>query len=178
MITDDACFDDLKIIILGSEQSGKSSIISAFLFGEQLLPKKPFIFASYSKEVELNKTRYQLRLCDTSGSNEIATLQRMGFLDCNIIGICVDGTNINWPRRAELFLEEAKKAIVPVVVLITKMDIRKVNKEELEQFKKRNPNIPTMEVNAKDQRCVKKVLNKMIEIAVNETPSPKGWCCC
>jgi small GTP-binding protein len=167
----------LKIIFLGPERSGKSSLISAFLFENIFIPKKPIIFASYSKDVIFKNEKYKLRLCDTC-SDEIIKLHKMQFFGADIIALCIDGSQGSL-QQAERYAIESKRACVPILLLITKNDLEMCLKEdEIQSFKKRHKINRIIKTSIKNQRILKNVLESIIEIILTQGPLNTPYCCC
>lgn len=172
---------NIKIILLGTTGSGKTSLITTLLYGHMQTPAKPTLFGSYTKDFELHNQKYKLNVCDTSGAKEYTKLQEMSFLDADILVVCVASNDLAGLRSNEEYVRQASGGRLPVVLCLTKTDQGiKIPKKDTEAFAKQYKLHGVIECTALDSESVRKVFETLIEISVSEQPIEVGGCfrCC
>lgn len=168
---------NIKIVLMGNTGTGKTSLITSFLYGHPLVPRKPILFGAFYKEIELRETQYKLNLCDTSGSKELMKLQEMTFLDADLLVVCTALNDRAGLKSAEMYVESCAKAKVPVLLCITKTDLdRAVTRQEIEDFAEYHKLNGIVECSANDNQSVRLAVEEMIEHAVSGIVRERGCC--
>lgn len=155
---------DLKIIFIGDMNTGKTFLISSFIFGHSIVPKKPILFGSYYKEMEYKGEIYRLRICDTSGSREFIRLQEMSYLDADLLVLCVDGSQATSLKSAECYAMQSKKARLPVMLCITKVDLgMNLSRPSINEFISKHGINNEVQCSASDKRSIMVAFEKIME---------------
>lgn len=153
----------IKIVFMGPPKSGKTSLISAILYGSPVTAKRPTIFCSLCKEMQDEDLCYRLNLCEMSGSREILKLLETTFLDADMLVICNAIDDLTRLRSADKYAKSCLRAGLPILLCLTKTDRRRViTTEEIEIFVLKHGICQAIECTSKDQRSVKAALEKMI----------------
>lgn len=160
---------DLKIIFVGDTNAGKTFLISSFIFGHSIIPKKPILFGSYYKEVDYKGEAYRMRICDTSGSREFIRLQEMSYLDADLLVLCVDGSQTTSLKSAECYAAQSRKARVPVMLCIMKMDLGlSLSRSFIDTFVKKYGINSEIQCSASDKRSVVLAFERMVETCLED----------
>ncbi|TDL19157.1 ras-domain-containing protein [Rickenella mellea] len=79
---------NLKFVIVGGAACGKTSLLVAFSKG--IFPEVyvPTVFENYKAEVEVDGTRCEVGLWDTSGQDDYDHLRPLSYVDPHVILIC------------------------------------------------------------------------------------------
>lgn len=176
---------NIKIIFIGEKESGKSSLITTYMFGHPILHRKPLLFGSYCKVEIIDDQEFQLNICDTSGEQEFLRLQSMSYLDADLLVLCVDATKNNGLMRSREYAKIIKTANVPSVLCLTKSDIPKsIREEEIKEFVKAYNMNSFVYSTINDNREVKKAFETIIYYARSSSLVKESnfcgifQCCC
>lgn len=171
----------IRILFVGEKGSGKSSIISTFLFKHPVLPKKPIIFGSYCRDVILHGQNLKVFVCDTNGEHDFVRSLEMSFLEADLVAICVDITARSSLERAELYARESIKSNIPRVLVLTKTDLlTEIDEKKYSKFVKKFGLNGYVKINSLQNKSVKKAFEMLIEIASDEVIMQNSNCfaCC
>ena len=91
---------DIKIILLGEERVGKTSLINAFM-DKQFNPKEDYTLEKsvFSKEIQINNKILSVEIWDTMGQEKFRSVTKSLIKDSNLVIFVYDIT------RRETFLE-------------------------------------------------------------------------
>lgn len=168
---------DLKVIFVGDTNAGKTFLISSFIFGHSIVPKKPILFGSYYKEVKYKEETYRMRICDTTGSREFIRLQEMSYLDADLLVLCVDGSQAASLKSAECYAAQARKARVPVMLCITKTDLgMNLSRSTIDTFIKKYGINSEIQCSASDKKSVVLAFERMIDTCLEDVFIEPGIC--
>lgn len=171
-------FKTIKIIFLGEKGSGKSSLISLYLFGRPIMHKKPILFGSYCKTEVINDKEFQLNLCDTSGEQDFLRLQSMSYLDADLLVLCVDIAQRGGLKRAEDYAVKIKDSNVPTVLCLTKIDLEStVEERDIKEFVKKYQMNGSIKSTITDTALIKDAFEQMIHHARSNILLKEGSCC-
>lgn len=176
---------NMKIILLGESGSGKSSLISAYLFGQPILPKKPIIFGSYCRDITVRDEDFRLNICDSSGEKSFTRLQSISYLDADLLVICVDASKQGCLKKAEEYAEKTSKSNVPVILCVNKIDLdSRLQDSEIKGFVEKYSMNGYIRCTANDNKKVVEAFERMIFFAkAKAITKPSGcltkcnWCC-
>ena len=119
----------IKILIIGNEKVGKSSLINMYLNGKFEKDYKPTIGISITKREfpitkEINLTLYML---DLGGSKSFAKVRRFYYKDLKAVLILFDYSKVETLENIKEWIEEArhfiKEASVPYILIGNKIDL-------------------------------------------------------
>lgn len=169
---------NIKIILLGEQGSGKSSLISSYLFGHPVVPRKPILFGSYCRNATVQGEDFRLNICDSSGEQDFLRLQTMSYLDADLLVICVDSTQKKGLRRAEEYAEKTKESQVPVILCMTKIDLAAgVEDKEIKKFVEKYQMNGVLKCTSNNHKMVVETFENMIEYAKAGTFLMNRSCC-
>lgn len=118
----------IKIIVVGDESCGKTSLLKSYCKNEYQDEYIPTILDNYEVYIELDENRYKLFIYDTSGNEDLARLRPLTYDKADVVLICfslVSGINLQsyvdkWLHKVKLYCPEA------VILLVgCKNDIRR-----------------------------------------------------
>lgn len=156
----------LKIILLGSRNTGKTTLITSFLYGYPIIPKKPMLFGAFYKEMVINEKSYRVNVCDTSGSAEFLRLQEISFLDAHLIVLCVDSSEKDGLGSSEEWTKHFKQANIPVILCLTKCDLpRAASSSDIDRYISKYKIDGYLETKGHDSQNVRRCFKKMILMA-------------
>ncbi|ELA41047.1 small GTP-binding protein domain protein [Vittaforma corneae ATCC 50505] len=168
---------NIKIVLMGNTGTGKTSLITSFLYGHPVVPKKPILFGAFYKEIEVQETQYKLSLCDTSGSKELIKLQEMTFLDADLLVVCTALNDKTGLKSAEMYAESCAKAKVPILLCLTKADLGSaITRQEIEDFVEHHKLNGIVQCSANDSQSVRQAIERMIEYANLGIVLERGYC--
>ena len=168
----------LKVVFVGESKSGKTCLISSFIRGSHPTQHKPTLFENYMKEIEVDHVPYKLNICDTSGLGDFQRLKKMSFLNTSIFVVCVDYTQSNALHKTVKWIDDVKKAKIPIILCMTKCDDEKRHtQEEIQEFVKKHHLQGIIEVSMNDKKSVKRLFEMVVRTAVEEVPAEAYSCC-
>lgn len=117
----------LKIVLVGSEAVGKTSLL--IRFHQNTFPSLyvPTVFDSYWKEVSVDGNEYGLLLWDNSGNNDYTRLRPLSYPQTDVFLVCFDINNReSFVQLQDTWLPEVKRYQhgTPIIIVGNKMDIR------------------------------------------------------
>ncbi len=113
-----------KLVIVGNEACGKTSLLSAFARGNY---QERFVFGKHVSDIEVDSKMVELSLWDTSGKEEFDSVRPLSYSDTDVILMCysVDNPDLleNVPKK--WFPEVSHHCpSVPYLLIATKKDLR------------------------------------------------------
>ncbi len=138
----------VKLMVLGDEKVGKSSLLNLYINGDYITDYKPTIgLAIYSKDFPLSKTvNLTFHMFDMSGQKNLAKIRKLCFLqffiqsqlnnNCtNAFFVVFDSTKPETLKNTRYWLDETRKFInhsnVPFILVANKIDLID-NREEIQ----------------------------------------------
>lgn len=117
----------LKIVLVGSEAVGKTSLL--IRFHQNTFPDLyvPTVFDSYWKEVLVDGNEYGLLLWDNSGNEDYTRLRPLSYPQTDVFLVCFDINNReSFIQLQNLWLPEVKRYQngTPIIIVGNKMDVR------------------------------------------------------
>ncbi len=126
MLESDGSQINLKLIFLGNQNVGKSSILSRFVQDKFEESYNATIGLDYhSKQIMVEKQNIRLILYDTAGQEKFKSLLKMYMRDANIIFVVYDITNRDSFMKIDYWLEEVqetKKENTIIAIVGNKID--------------------------------------------------------
>ena len=176
-------FDEkIKVMIIGETRTGKTSLISRYC-------KDEFKCGSYIstigidfqiKNIELNSQKIRLQIWDTAGQERFRNIAKNYFQSSDGFIVVYDISSSESFERLNYWIEEIKSnssELTKMILVGNKSDIqdqRQVNKEEGEEFAKKN-NIKFYEVSAKVGTNVDEAFESLVkDILKNYSPNEKN----
>ena len=111
---------NLKFILIGDTNVGKSNLILRYTHNDFALNYKPTIGVEFSnKYVTSNsKTKYQLKIWDTSGQERFKSIVRSFYINTACAIVVYDITNRESFKSCEYWIEETKCASENVTLIL------------------------------------------------------------
>ncbi|XP_001605175.1 ras-related protein Rab-24 [Nasonia vitripennis] len=134
---------DLKIVLLGHEAVGKTSLMQRFVndrFNESLAYQNTIGSAFASKEVQVGDKKLVLGVWDTAGSERYQAMAKIYYRGAAAAIVCYDVTNPETFSRAKFWMRELRSVEENCTVYLcaTKKDL-------LESVEQANPSLETVE---------------------------------
>jgi small GTP-binding protein len=111
MNTSDYEYDyNLKFILIGDTNVGKSNLILRYIHNDFALNYKPTIGVEFSNKYVTSKTntKYQLKIWDTSGQERFKSIVRSFYINTACAIVVYDITNRDSFKSCEYWIEETK----------------------------------------------------------------------
>ncbi len=113
-----------KLVIVGNEACGKTSLLSAFARGDY---QERYVFEKYVSDIEVDRKMVELALWDTSGKEQYDMVRPLSYSKTDVILMCfsVDNHDLleNIPQK--WFPEVSHHCpSVPYLLIATKKDLR------------------------------------------------------
>ncbi|KAL9649581.1 hypothetical protein ABK040_003258 [Willaertia magna] len=168
----------LKIAVVGPENSGKSALIKQYLTHTFLEFHDNTIQDNYSKIIaKTDKEVVELYITDTAGSEEYSCL-RDSYIKENLIFVCVlDVTDEKSLDKLKIILEEIlnkKRETIPILLVANKVDKKErvITKQQIKKFMwndlKLKFNLSAyLETSAKNNFHVDKLFDKVLQLMDN-----------
>merc|ERR1712137_403741 len=94
----------------------------------------------------------------------------MSYLDADAMVICIDGTNTNSLKQSEMYVLQSKKAKVPIILCVTKIDKGvEISDSELKSFRNRHNINAVIKVSAYDSKSIEEGFERIINTSINES---------
>lgn len=174
MIESDSNQLSLKLIFLGNQSVGKSSILSRFVQDKFEENYNATIGLDYhSKQLIIDKQNIRLVLYDTAGQEKFKSLLKLYIRDSNIVIVVYDITNRESFTNLDYWLEEVKdlkkeKLIIAIVGnKVDKDSERVVKREEGEKYASDN-NYLFHEISAKSSDGIKDFFYSKLQEKINQ----------
>lgn len=119
---------DLKVVLLGSEYVGKTSLLERYVYDRFRgnVPYQNTIGAAFAaKEVELNGRKFMIGIWDTAGSERYEAMSRIYYRGAKAAIVCYDITNKASWDRAKFWINELRRyeENCKIYLVGTKVDI-------------------------------------------------------
>lgn len=117
----------LKIVLVGSEAVGKTSLLIRFHQNSFPGLYVPTVFDSYWKEMSVDGNEYGLLLWDNSGNDDYIRLRPLSYPQTDVFLVCFDINNReSFMKLQNTWLPEVKRYQngTPIIIVGNKMDIR------------------------------------------------------
>lgn len=169
---------DMKLILLGPKNAGKTSIFNRFVYDE--FTKTSMTVGAYfgMKQHQLGDQVCNLAIWDTAGEEKFDSLTSFYCRNARIAIICFDLTESSLPnldRWVQKVQQEAEEGCA-VIVVGNKLDVveaspasRHVSTEDAKAFAK-SLGCPLMEVSAKTGANVTKMFDIVVDQALRRLP--------
>jgi len=163
--------DGIKTVLIGSPNSGKSSLMNAFLQEERVIVSDIPGTTRDSIEESFRRGGYQFRITDTAGLRKTTDkIENLGIdrslkiiKEADIKLIILDPTQ----ETVDLTLMEQFKSESTIFV-INKIDI--ASQHSIDRLKKAYADFPIMEISAKQYINIHQLADKMVNIIKNQEP--------
>ena len=125
---------DFKVVMLGSEYSGKTSLVQRYIANEfhgNLYQNT--IGASYtSKDFNINLRKVRMGIWDTAGAERYHAISKIYYRNCRAAVICFDPTDQDSFKKLRYWVTEVKKssAKAKIYIVKTKMDLFEDGKQK------------------------------------------------
>lgn len=125
---------DLKVVLLGKEYGGKTSLVERYIHGKfnSNAPYQSTIGAAFgAKKVSVQGESVTLGIWDTAGSERYESMSRIYYRGAKAAIVCFDLTDISSFDRAKFWVNELKQTEEDCVVYLcgTKYDLVEENKK-------------------------------------------------
>lgn len=115
-----------KLVVIGDEACGKTSLLQAFRQGRPQLEYQPTVIGAFEGRVAVDGMQVDLALWDTTGSRGLDELRRMSYVGADAIIACysvdqpesIDNIIKKWLPEVQLYCPRA-----PVIVVANKRDV-------------------------------------------------------
>ena len=162
------CSLRIKCVLLGTGNSGKSSLVSRYIDCkfDNNLPRTIGCAFNIKKVVDENKTFY-LEIWDTSGNEHYKSMLPMYYRNSDIISLCLDlsePVNVeiidNWINEIDYTVDITSKIIY---IVGTKSDNKNGNiKEDLDIISEKYPEFEYIETSSKNNININLLFNNYI----------------
>jgi len=125
---------DLKVVLLGKEYGGKTSLVERYIHGKfnANAPYQSTIGAAFgAKKVSVSGESVTLGIWDTAGSERYESMSRIYYRGAKAAIVCFDLTDQSSFERAKFWVNELKQTEEECVVYLcgTKYDLVEENKK-------------------------------------------------
>lgn len=125
---------DLKVVLLGKEYGGKTSLVERYIHGKfnAQAPYQSTIGAAFgAKKVSVNEESVTLGIWDTAGSERYESMSRIYYRGAKAAIVCYDLTDPSSFERAKFWVNELKQTEEDCVLYLcgTKYDLVEENKK-------------------------------------------------
>ncbi|KAK4165499.1 gtp-binding protein rho2 [Cladorrhinum sp. PSN259] len=112
-----------KCVVAGDGESGKTRLLSAFVYGHMPEYYIPTLFEDYTTDCKLDGHPVHLSLWDTTGQEDFARLMPLTFSDAHVVILCFRANNPTAKTKANILdiwsprIQEMCPAGVPIVLV-------------------------------------------------------------
>ena len=135
----------LKIVVVGDDAVGKTSIIIRYVKNNFTDDYKPTLGADFAfKEIKYNGISAKLNIWDIGGANQYKNLRKYYFEGTNVVLLVFDLTSGRTFENAINFWIEDLQNIcnsVPIILVGNKSDLKTQRKISPDQIKNDTPNL-------------------------------------
>ncbi len=159
----------IKIVVVGDEEVGKTSIILKYVKNRFTDDYKPTLGADFAvKELRLNGKIVKLYLWDIGGKDQFKNLHKYYYEGANLFILVFDLTKLETFENAiNVWIEDIRKNYdtIPIVLVGNKFDLENERRVSFEQIKDLTFDfIPlSLETSAKTGLNIEDLFNKIIE---------------
>ena len=163
----------IKCVLLGHENSGKTSIVSRYIYNEFEKNIQATIGCAFNLKVfKIENIEVNLELWDTAGSERYKSLLPMYYRNADIILICIDLSINNDKDILDYWVEEIDERVdikyKTVFVVGTKFDIKNdINQEMIDNFLIKYPEFKYIETSSKDNLNISKLFKDCVNAIIN-----------
>ena len=121
---------NLKMVNIGFDGAGKTSMYHTFAFKEFPTDYLPTCFQGYCHSFEINGETISLAFWDThcGENNEYLELLQLSYFDTDVFTICFDVSNLDvFPDMKKFWVDGQLRPLyrkVPIILVATKIDLR------------------------------------------------------
>ena len=168
-------FQDIKkisLILIGESSVGKTSLMRVY----NDLDFKESTLASigievYTKNIQINEEVCSIKIWDTSGQERLRALSANYYRKADGVVLVYDTTSIDSFDNLEYWLKSITyycKREIPIIIIGNKIDLdNKIDKETLNDFIRKHPNIPIFNTSAKTGKGVNEAFYNIITTIYN-----------
>ncbi|KAJ3436054.1 ras-related protein rab-24 [Anaeramoeba flamelloides] len=110
---------DLKVVLLGSSNVGKTSLFERFLHNSFTLDSKTTIGVSFGlKTIKIDQSEIVLGLWDTAGQERFESLSKLYFRKASAAILCFNPSNRQSFHKAKFWYKELNKNETNCVVYL------------------------------------------------------------
>ena len=161
--------DGINTALIGSPNSGKSSLMNAFLQEERVIVSEIPGTTRDSIEESIRRGGYQFRLIDTAGIRKsVDKVEKLGIErsikaieEADLKLLLIDPSN-NYHLEFEQYLDDN------TIIVINKLDIS--DKESINSIQNNYRNHPQVTISAKHYKNIHDLTNLMVTIIKNKEP--------
>jgi small GTP-binding protein len=97
----------MKIVVIGSQSVGKTSIINAYVYkGKEMITKPTINLAFSKKDVEIGDRLIHLQICDTAGQEQFQSVCPNFYRDAQGALVVFDVTSLQSFQRIRYWIDE------------------------------------------------------------------------
>lgn len=166
-----------KVILIGDNQVGKTSILHSLLNKEFSLETISTLGYEYQeKQLKIDNNSIKLKLWDTAGQEKYQSLTVSFFKNAHGIYLVFDVTREESLDRASYWLNQLKEQLdekKPIVLIGNKTDLvdqRIITEEQAKEFAKNN-HIQYIGTSAKDKTNIEESFLLLTNLILKELPS-------
>ena len=132
-----------KLVVIGAQSVGKSSLILQFVQNEWIPAYSPTIEDNYRKTLQLDQQKYSLDILDTAGCSEYSNMRDLYFKQCDgvlaVFDICNEDSFLYLQKQIQHFLRIKETKNFPIIIVGNKSDValeRTVTKKQASDLAK------------------------------------------
>lgn len=132
---------ELKVLVIGSQHVGKSSLVLQFVQNEWIPDYSPTIQENYRKTIQVDNELYSLDILDTAGSEEYSHMRDLFVKQCHgiicVFDICDENSFTTLKKQIEHIILQKEVQHFPFILVGNKSDYslnRSVSKKQAIDF--------------------------------------------